>query len=130
LLKALKPIKLKLSSSSSIAIHSAGLVTFPFYLVLYLFIYLLVHIYKCVHYFNRSDSFTLFHYITGAIKYVKKAYDALLLDAGGTLLQWTKPFEETYASIGRKYVFFSFLFMLLLLLFTFGIICYFWIRMK
>ena len=39
LLKALKPIKLKLSSSSSIAIHSAGLVTFPFYLVLYLFIY-------------------------------------------------------------------------------------------
>jgi hypothetical protein len=48
----------------------------------------------------------LFLYITGAIKYVKKAYDALLLDAGGTLLQWTKPIEETYASIGRKYVFF------------------------
>ncbi|CAL5347503.1 unnamed protein product [Camellia sinensis] len=27
---------------------------------------------------------------------VKKAYDALLLDAGGTLLQLVKPVEETY----------------------------------
>ncbi|GMP59408.1 hypothetical protein CsSME_00022694 [Camellia sinensis var. sinensis] len=34
---------------------------------------------------------------------VKRAYDALLLDAGGTLLQLVKPVEETYASIGRKY---------------------------
>ncbi|THG18670.1 hypothetical protein TEA_012328 [Camellia sinensis var. sinensis] len=34
---------------------------------------------------------------------VKRAYDALLLDAGGTLLQLPKPVEETYASIGRKY---------------------------
>ncbi|XP_054808967.1 uncharacterized protein LOC129311045 isoform X2 [Prosopis cineraria] len=33
----------------------------------------------------------------------RRAYDALLLDAGGTLLQLAKPVEETYASIGRKY---------------------------
>lgn len=32
-----------------------------------------------------------------------KAYDALLLDAGGTLLQLAEPVEETYASIGKKY---------------------------
>ncbi|CAN1357291.1 Haloacid dehalogenase-like hydrolase domain-containing protein 3 [Linum perenne] len=32
-----------------------------------------------------------------------KAYDALLLDAGGTLLQLAKPVEEIYASIGTKY---------------------------
>lgn len=62
LFKALKPLKLKLSSSSSMPIHSAG----------------------------TTES-------------VKKAYDALLLDAGGTLLQLTQPVEETYASIGRKY---------------------------
>ncbi|KAL5759544.1 hypothetical protein ACOSP7_018064 [Xanthoceras sorbifolium] len=36
-------------------------------------------------------------------KSIKRAYDALLLDAGGTLLQLTKPVEDTYASIGRKY---------------------------
>ncbi|CAL5413579.1 unnamed protein product [Camellia sinensis] len=36
---------------------------------------------------------------------VRRAYDALLLDAGGTLLQLVKPVEETYASIGRKYGF-------------------------
>ncbi|XP_065861407.1 uncharacterized protein [Euphorbia lathyris] len=36
-------------------------------------------------------------------KYPRKAYDALLLDAGGTLLQLTHPVSETYASIGRKY---------------------------
>ncbi|KAI3433051.1 uncharacterized protein J3R85_007240 [Psidium guajava] len=33
----------------------------------------------------------------------RRAYDALLLDAGGTLLQLAKPVEETYASIGTKY---------------------------
>ncbi|KAL5725327.1 hypothetical protein ACHQM5_008536 [Ranunculus cassubicifolius] len=32
-----------------------------------------------------------------------RKYDALLLDAGGTLLQLAKPVEETYAAIGRKY---------------------------
>ncbi|XP_028762092.1 haloacid dehalogenase-like hydrolase domain-containing protein 3 isoform X2 [Neltuma alba] len=32
-----------------------------------------------------------------------RAYDALLLDAGGTLLQLAKPVEETYSAIGRKY---------------------------
>ncbi|KAF6160013.1 hypothetical protein GIB67_033097 [Kingdonia uniflora] len=33
----------------------------------------------------------------------RRAYDALLLDAGGTLLQLAKPVEETYAAIGEKY---------------------------
>ncbi|XP_043723804.1 haloacid dehalogenase-like hydrolase domain-containing protein 3 [Telopea speciosissima] len=33
----------------------------------------------------------------------RRAYDALLLDAGGTLLQLAKPVAETYAAIGRKY---------------------------
>jgi hypothetical protein len=32
-----------------------------------------------------------------------KRYEALLLDAGGTLLQTVKPIEETYATIGSKY---------------------------
>eukprot|EP00257_Ricinus_communis_P018177 XP_015576818.2 haloacid dehalogenase-like hydrolase domain-containing protein 3 isoform X2 [Ricinus communis] len=40
---------------------------------------------------------------SGGTKSLKKAYDALLLDAGGTLLQLPHPVEETYASIGRKY---------------------------
>ena len=30
-------------------------------------------------------------------------YKALLLDAGGTLLQTAKPVEETYAAYGLKY---------------------------
>ncbi|XP_022156303.1 haloacid dehalogenase-like hydrolase domain-containing protein 3 [Momordica charantia] len=34
---------------------------------------------------------------------LNRAYDALLLDAGGTLLQLAKPVEETYAAIGSKY---------------------------
>ncbi|XP_057950146.1 uncharacterized protein LOC131145090 isoform X2 [Malania oleifera] len=33
----------------------------------------------------------------------RRAFDALLLDAGGTLLQLANPVENTYASIGRKY---------------------------
>lgn len=33
----------------------------------------------------------------------RRAYDALLLDAGGTLLQLANPVEEVYASIGNKY---------------------------
>ncbi|KAH9773862.1 F14L17.7 protein [Citrus sinensis] len=40
---------------------------------------------------------------SGVGKSVKKAYDAVLLDAGGTLLQLAEPVEETYASIARKY---------------------------
>ncbi|KAJ0537539.1 hypothetical protein HanHA300_Chr08g0264541 [Helianthus annuus] len=32
-----------------------------------------------------------------------RAYDGLLLDAGGTLLQLAKPVADTYASIGLKY---------------------------
>ncbi|KAE8716089.1 cullin-3A [Hibiscus syriacus] len=34
---------------------------------------------------------------------VKRAYDGLLLDAAGTLLQLSNPVEDTYASIGAKY---------------------------
>ncbi|GMI99901.1 hypothetical protein like AT1G14310 [Hibiscus trionum] len=33
----------------------------------------------------------------------KRAYDGLLLDAAGTLLQLSKPVHETYASVGAKY---------------------------
>ncbi|XP_060196814.1 uncharacterized protein LOC132626091 isoform X1 [Lycium barbarum] len=33
----------------------------------------------------------------------RRAYDGLLLDAANTLLQLTKPVEETYATIGKKY---------------------------
>lgn len=33
----------------------------------------------------------------------RRAYDGLLLDAGGTLLHVARPVEETYASIGKKY---------------------------
>ncbi|KAJ4827736.1 hypothetical protein Tsubulata_036811 [Turnera subulata] len=40
---------------------------------------------------------------SGRPKSFKRAYDALLLDAGGTLLQLANPVHETYASIGRKY---------------------------
>ncbi|KAL8248499.1 hypothetical protein R6Q59_005367 [Mikania micrantha] len=39
----------------------------------------------------------------GSGKKVKRAYEGLLLDAGGTLLQLANPVEDTYASIGRKY---------------------------
>ncbi|XP_075523966.1 uncharacterized protein LOC142556386 isoform X2 [Primulina tabacum] len=34
---------------------------------------------------------------------LKRAYDGLLLDAGGTLLQLAKPVEVTYYTIGQKY---------------------------
>jgi len=85
-----------------------------------LFIYYHTYINGYTISITRSDSFTLFLHITGATESVKKAYDALLLDAGGTLLQLTRPVEEIYASIGRKYGFFPFLFMLLLLLFYVG----------
>ncbi|KAF3656373.1 putative sphinganine C(4)-monooxygenase 1-like [Capsicum annuum] len=34
----------------------------------------------------------------------RRAYDGLLLDAANTLLQLTRPVEETYATIGKKYV--------------------------
>lgn len=34
---------------------------------------------------------------------VRKAYDGLLLDAGGTLLQLSKPVEATYSEFGLKY---------------------------
>ncbi|XP_068638760.1 uncharacterized protein [Aristolochia californica] len=41
--------------------------------------------------------------IRSAATFRSRAYDALLVDAGGTLLQLAKPVEETYAAIGRKY---------------------------
>lgn len=34
---------------------------------------------------------------------IRRVYDALLLDAGGTLLQLANPVEVTYATIGSKY---------------------------
>ncbi|XP_021299922.1 haloacid dehalogenase-like hydrolase domain-containing protein 3 isoform X2 [Herrania umbratica] len=49
----------------------------------------------------RSSSMSMqFHSVRNS---VKKAYDGLLLDAAGTLLQLPKPVEETYAAIGAKY---------------------------
>ncbi|XP_073139487.1 uncharacterized protein [Henckelia pumila] len=40
---------------------------------------------------------------TGKGGILKRAYDGLLLDAGGTLLQLAKPVEVTYHTIGQKY---------------------------
>ncbi|KVI05532.1 HAD-like domain-containing protein [Cynara cardunculus var. scolymus] len=50
---------------------------------------------------SSSNSPTTLH--TGSGRTVKRAYEGLLLDAGGTLLQLAKPVEDTYASIGHKY---------------------------
>ncbi|GFP87364.1 haloacid dehalogenase-like hydrolase domain-containing protein 3 [Phtheirospermum japonicum] len=49
----------------------------------------------------RCSSFSSAH--TGKEGKLKRAYDGLLLDAGGTLLQLAKPVEDTYLTIGRKY---------------------------
>lgn len=46
--------------------------------------------------------FFSFFWVDGG-RSIKRAYDALLLDAGGTLLQLAKPVGETYATIGSKY---------------------------
>lgn len=53
----------------------------------------------------RSSSMSMapLHTKGGRGKSIQRAYDALLLDAGGTLLQLVKPVAETYASIGHKY---------------------------
>lgn len=40
---------------------------------------------------------------TTGVRSASRAYDALLLDAGGTLLQLAKPVEEAYAAVGQKY---------------------------
>lgn len=45
----------------------------------------------------------LLHPFAGGDRMTKRAYDGLLLDAGGTLLQLAKPVEETYLTIGQKY---------------------------
>ncbi|KAJ9554292.1 hypothetical protein OSB04_018337 [Centaurea solstitialis] len=50
---------------------------------------------------SSSNSPAMLH--TGSKRMVKRAYEGLLLDAGGTLLQLAKPVEDTYASIGQKY---------------------------
>ena len=41
--------------------------------------------------------------VLGQLRCSGRAYDGLLLDAGGTLLQLSKPVAETYAAIGSKY---------------------------
>ncbi|KAK9277433.1 hypothetical protein L1049_006976 [Liquidambar formosana] len=46
---------------------------------------------------------TLYVSVGGGGKELRRAYDGLLLDAGGTLLQLAKPVEETYATIGKNY---------------------------
>ncbi|XP_022868575.1 haloacid dehalogenase-like hydrolase domain-containing protein 3 isoform X2 [Olea europaea var. sylvestris] len=51
--------------------------------------------------FSSNFSSTRIH--TGGDRMTKRAYDGLLLDAGGTLLQLAKPVEETYLTIGQKY---------------------------
>ncbi|XP_062111648.1 uncharacterized protein LOC133823077 isoform X2 [Humulus lupulus] len=48
-----------------------------------------------------SFSYQLLH--SDGLGSVRRVYDGLLLDAGGTLLQLAKPVEETYATIGAKY---------------------------
>lgn len=46
----------------------------------------------------------MLNFLVGAGKEMgRRAYDGLLLDAANTLLQLTKPVEETYAVIGKKY---------------------------
>ncbi|KAK1284552.1 hypothetical protein QJS10_CPB21g00670 [Acorus calamus] len=50
---------------------------------------------------SRSRTLASFH--SGEAPGGGRAYDALLLDAGGTLLQLAEPVEDTYASIGRRY---------------------------
>ncbi|PON44151.1 HAD-superfamily hydrolase, subfamily IA, REG-2-like [Parasponia andersonii] len=40
---------------------------------------------------------------SGGLGSVRRVYDGLLLDAGGTLLQLAKPVEESYGTIGTKY---------------------------
>nr|GMD22846.1 haloacid dehalogenase-like hydrolase domain-containing protein 3 [Ipomoea batatas] len=54
----------------------------------------------CVRCYSYSPA-TNIH--TGGRKMVKRAYDGVLLDAAGTLLQLGNPVEETYAAIGKKY---------------------------
>ncbi|CAL1370619.1 unnamed protein product [Linum trigynum] len=53
--------------------------------------------------FVRRSSSMPIHSVPGGANSGEKVYDALLLDAGGTLLQLAKPVEEIYASIGTKY---------------------------
>ncbi|KAL2519390.1 Haloacid dehalogenase-like hydrolase (HAD) superfamily protein [Abeliophyllum distichum] len=51
--------------------------------------------------FSSNFSATRIH--TGGERMIKRTYDGLLLDAGGTLLQLAKPVEEMYLTIGQKY---------------------------
>ncbi|XP_031475893.1 uncharacterized protein LOC116247738 isoform X2 [Nymphaea colorata] len=49
----------------------------------------------------RRNLIPLSSMMTGACR--QRTFDALLLDAGGTLLQTASPVAETYAAIGKKY---------------------------
>nr|XP_043606278.1 haloacid dehalogenase-like hydrolase domain-containing protein 3 [Erigeron canadensis] len=52
---------------------------------------------RCPSSFNSTSTL----HSGGSVK--KRAYDGVLLDAGGTLLQLSKPVENVYADIGLKY---------------------------
>ncbi|KAE8657435.1 HVA22-like protein c-like [Hibiscus syriacus] len=62
---------------------------------------------KCWHnkgLFTSLTSLRRFSMSTHSVRNsVKRAYDGLLLDDAGTLLQLSSPVEDTYASIGAKY---------------------------
>lgn len=62
--------------------------------------------FRCLNRFNFRRSFkpmASIHAASDGGRWFNRAYDGLLLDAGGTLLQLAKPVESTYADIGRKY---------------------------
>ncbi|KAL5553821.1 hypothetical protein UlMin_041222 [Ulmus minor] len=62
------------------------------------------HHFKLPNFLRCSSSPSSMSIHSDGLGSVRRAYDGLLLDAGGTLLQLAKPVEETYASIGSKYV--------------------------
>lgn len=97
-LRALKPLNLRISNPPcrcySMPIHSGES---PSITLVWAF-----------HPLTKDPFFFFSSHVVGGTKSLVKAYDALLLDAGGTLLQLVKPVDETYASIGTKYGLFHF----------------------